>query len=113
MANTKKEWSNLRTIEKVGQIAVNVAAILVALITTLMLYAFPQKCDIDKQYLWCYTHPGSIGDIVGMILFWFGCFWLSGIWGYLVADDDADPWRTITIASWCCAAAGPAIIIIF
>lgn len=113
MANTKKEWRNMSAGEKFGQIAVNVIVIAIAVIATLFLYAFPQDCTgLDKQYLYCYTHPGTIADAIGMVLFWFGCFWLSGIWGYFV-QDDGEPWGTITKIAWGCAVAGPALILLF
>lgn len=111
MSDTKKEWQNKTTLEKGVQIFVNIAVIAIAFIATAFAYWIPQPCDIDQQYLYCATHPGSNWDVVGMILFWFGAFWLSGIWGYFVKDDDEDPWKYITKAAFACAVAGPFIVI--
>lgn len=113
MSDTKKEWANKTALEKTFQIFVNVGVILIALVATAFFYWIPQPCDIDKQYMYCCTHPGSVADAVGMVLFWFGAFWLSGIWAYFVADDDEDPWRTVTNIAWGCAVAGPLLIVLF
>lgn len=113
MADTKKEWANKSLGEKIAQIAVNVLVIGIALFATAFFYWIPQPCDIDKQYMYCCTHPGTVMDIVGMILLWFGCFWLSGIWAYFVQDDDEDPWKTVSTVAWLCAVAGPLLIILF
>jgi hypothetical protein len=114
MANTKKEWRNLSAAEKAIQIFINAAPILIAIIATLYMYVFQQDCSgIDKPYLWCATHPGSSVDVLGMILFWFGCFWLSGVWGYFITDDDANYLKPLQFIAWVCALVGPALIIIF
>lgn len=113
MADTKKEWSNKSTTEKLGQILVNVLVIGIALFATAFAWWIKQPCDIDKQYLYCCTHPSTWGDYVGTALFWFGCLWLSGIWGYFVQDDDSDPYDLITKIAWGCAFVGPFLIIFF
>jgi hypothetical protein len=117
MANTKKEWRNMTAFEKVMQIFVNVAALAVALVVTIIAYWVPVDCnphDLDKGVnIYCLTHPGTVADVIGMVLLWFGCFWLSGIWGYFVQDDDEDPWKRVTRYAWLCAIAGPALITLF
>jgi hypothetical protein len=113
MSDTKKEWANKSLTEKILQIFVNVGVIAIAFIATAFAFWIPQPCGIDKQYLYCCTHPGSIWDIVGIVLFWFGAFILSGIWGYFVKDDDEDPWATIVKVAWGCAVIGPLLIVLF
>lgn len=113
MADTKKEWAHKPLAEKILQIFIHVAVIAIAIIATAFVWWIPQPCDIDKQYLYCSAHPTTWGDVVGTILFWAGAFWLSGIWGYFVADDDEDPWKTVTKIAFACAAAGPFLVIFF
>jgi hypothetical protein len=115
MANTKKEWASMTAFEKFMQIFVNCIGILIAGIVTYVAYGIPVECSgLDRGInIWCLVHPGSVADIIGFILLWFGCFWLSGLWGYFVSDDDEDPWKTVTRIAWLCCIAGPALITLF
>lgn len=112
MANTKKEWQNMSFAEKFAQIFVNVFGLAVAAFVTILAYAVPVECKgLDSGVnIYCLTHPGSVADIIGFILLWFGCFWLSGLWMYFIEDDDEDPWKTVTKIAWCCAILGPTLI---
>lgn len=112
MANTKKEWANMSTWEKFLQIFVNVGALAIVAFVMIVAYCFPVECQgLDAGVnIWCLVHPGSVADVIGWILLWFGAFWLSGVWGYFVADDDEDPWKTVTRIAWLCCIAGPTII---
>jgi hypothetical protein len=113
MANTKKEWAHMSAFEKGVQIFVNIAVLLIAALLPYFAYFVPVECDLDNVYPWCWVHPGnSVGDLIGWVLYGFGAFWLSGIWGYFVTDDDQDPWKTVGRIAWCCAAAGPLLIIL-
>lgn len=58
--------------------------------TLFILFGFvlEQPCDgIDNIYLYCRVHPFNFFDLIGTILFLFGCFWLSGVWTEFVKDD--------------------------
>lgn len=112
MSNTKKEWANMTPFEKGVQIFVNVFVCFLTLLLPIFAYLVPVNCDVDKLYPWCWVHPGSVGDIIGWVLWIFGGFWLSGIWGYFIEDDDQDPWKTVQIIAFCCVAAGPLLIIL-
>jgi hypothetical protein len=110
MADTKKEWANLSAWEKFIRIFVHCIGILIAAFVT---YTSPTAYRLNAKGLdqgvniWCLVHPGTVADIVGMILLWFGAFWLSGIWGLFVQDDDEDPWKAVTVFAWLCCIAGP------
>lgn len=112
MANTKKEWAYLSTWEKSLQIFVNIVCILIPVFVTWIAYGIPVECvGLDKGVnLWCLVHPGTWADVVGWVLVYFGAFWLSGVWGYFVAQDDEDPWRWVTRVAWICCIAGPTVI---
>jgi hypothetical protein len=112
MANTKKEWAHLTAWEKFMQIFVHCIGLLVAAVVTFIAYGVPVECTgLDRGVnIWCLVHPGSVADIVGMVLLWFGAFWLSGVWGLFVKDDDEDPRKRETRVAWLCCIAGPAII---
>jgi hypothetical protein len=112
MANTKKEWANMSAWEKFVQIFVNVVVMLIPTFCMIIAYCIPVECKgLDAGVnIWCLVHPGTVADVIGWILLWFGAFWLSGIWGYFIEDDDEDPWKTVTKIAWCCAIAGPTII---
>lgn len=113
MANTKKEWANMSPFEKGMQFFVNAIVLAIGALLPIFMYLVPVQCDNDGIGPWCWAHPGSVWDLVGLVLWIFGTFWLSGVWGYFVADDDEDPWKTVTIAAWCCAVVGPFVIILF
>lgn len=51
----------------------------ILIIFTVMGFFVKQPCDIDRVYLWCRLHPMSFGDIIGLILFYGSCLFLSGI----------------------------------
>jgi hypothetical protein len=112
MADTKKEWANLSAWEKFIRIFVHCIGILIAAFVTYIAYGVPVECKgLDQGVnIWCLVHPGTVADIVGMILLWFGAFWLSGIWGLFIQDDDEDPWKAVTVFAWLCCIAGPTII---
>lgn len=115
MANTKKEWAYMSAFEKFMQIFINCIALLVAAVVTYVAYGVPVECTgLDQGVnIWCLVHPGTIADIVGMVLLWFGAFWLSGIWGYFVTQDDENPWKIVTRIAWLCCIAGPTLITLF
>lgn len=102
----------MSTWEKSFQIFVNVVCILIPVFVTWIAYGVPVECvGLDKGVnIWCLVHPGSVADVVGWVFLWFGAFWLSGIWSYFVADDDEDPWKTVTKIAWLCCIVGPGII---
>lgn len=52
---------------------------IVVIVFTVMGFFVKQPCDIDRVYLWCRLHPMSIGDILGLIMFYGGCLFISGV----------------------------------
>ena len=54
---------------------------ILAIIVAFFGYAFfwEQPCDIDKQYLWCHTHPMGFWSYLGITMFVAGALWLGGI----------------------------------
>jgi hypothetical protein len=53
---------------------------IIVLLFTLFGFVIKQDCDIDAVYLWCRLHPMSLGDVLGLVLFYGGAFYLSGLW---------------------------------
>lgn len=83
---------------------------LVVILFTLFGFFIKQDCDIDKIYLWCRLHPFTIGDGIGCILFYAGCFMLSGIWKKwftLWNEEHNARWNIITFI---CTALGAVFI---
>lgn len=94
-------------LEKFAWFAIPIAVIAIAVIATLYLFVFKQDCSgLDKVYMYCRVHPMSGWDVLGLILFYFSCFWLSSLWRFLVKDDDQDPWKTVTKVAWLCGPVG-------
>lgn len=77
------------------KLAIGLSTVAVAVVVTLFLFVFKQPCDgIDNIYLSCRWN-GNFWDWLGLILFYNGCFWISGLYGFLIKDDDQDPWKSI------------------
>jgi hypothetical protein len=103
--NTYMTKEKKNGLEKVLGVVVPVGAIAIAVIATLYLFVFKQDCSgIDQIYMYCRIHPMGFFDVIGLILFYSSCFWLSSLWKFLVKDDDQDPWQTVTKIAW---VAGP------
>ena len=66
--------------EKGAWTVVRVIVGLAAILFTLFGFIIKQPCDIDQIYLWCRLHPMSVFDYIGIILFYAGCFMLTGLW---------------------------------
>lgn len=115
MANTKKEWANMTPFEKFIQIFVNVIGILIPVLATVIAYGDPVECKGPDAgvSIWCLVHPGTVGDVIGWIMLYFGCFWLSGVPFYFIADDDQDPWSFITKLAWASCILGIGVMSIF
>lgn len=93
------------------RLAIGLAVIAIAVIVTLYIFVWKQPCDgINNEYLSC-VWTGSVPDWVGLILFWNSCFWLSGLYGFFIKDDDQDPWKAIVKWSFILGAGG--ILLIF
>jgi hypothetical protein len=90
---------------------IGIATIAIAIVVTLFIFVFRQPCDgINNEYLSC-KWTGGVIDWIGLILFYNGCFWISGLYGLFIKDDDQDPWKTIVKWSFFGGAAG--ILVIF
>lgn len=77
------------------RLAIGGAVIAIAVIVSLYIFVWKQPCDgINNEYLSC-VWKGNAFDWIGLILFWNCCFWLSGLYGFLIKDDDQDPWKSI------------------
>lgn len=88
--NENTEWTVVRII-----IAV------VVLFFTLFGFFIKQDCDIDKVYLWCRLHPFTVGDFIGVTLFYGGAFMLSGLWKNwftLWEEENTQRWNWIIFA---------------
>lgn len=87
-------------------------AVAIAVIVSLYIFKWKQPCDgINNEYLSC-MWKGSLGDWTGLILFYNACFWLSGLYGFLIKDDDEQPWKNIVKFSFFGGIAGMALIFI-
>lgn len=86
--------------------AVHLGVIVIAIVVTLFAFVFKQPCDIDKIYLYCRVHPTTGFDIAGIILFYAGCFGLSGLWMFFTGDIDQSPGRTVAWISLVLGIAG-------
>lgn len=53
--------------------------VVILILFTLFGFFIKQPCDLDAVYLWCRLHPLSIGDILGLILFYGGALGIGGI----------------------------------
>lgn len=82
------------------KLSIGLAVIAIAVIVSLYIFVWKQPCDgINNEFLSC-LWKGSVGDWIGLILFYNGCFWLSGLYGFLIKDDDQDPWKSIVKGSF-------------
>jgi hypothetical protein len=113
MANTKKELKHESVSEKALRLGVNIGVNLIALIVTAFIFWIPQECNgIDNEFLYCRVHPFGLFDFIGYVLFLFCCFWLSGVWVYVIKyivkdfDDAESIWGTITKLAWLAGVAG-------
>lgn len=92
------------------RLAIGGAVIAIAVIVTLYIFVWKQPCDgINNEYLSC-AWKGSAADWFGLLLFWNACFWLSGLYGFLIKDDDQDPWKSIVKYSFFGGIAGLLLI---
>ena len=66
--------------DKKQSLVLEVGVGVIVLIFTLFGFVIKQPCDIDGIYLWCRLHPLSVGDVIGLILFYGGAVLLSGVW---------------------------------
>lgn len=86
--------------EKKQSLVLEVGVGIIVLIFTLFGFVIKQDCDIDKIYLWCRLHPLSVGDIIGLILFYGGAVLLSGVWQRLGIElynpENSSKWNLIT-----------------
>lgn len=88
------------------------AVIAIAVIVSLYIFIWKQPCDgINNEYLSC-MWKGSVGDWIGLILFYNCCFWISGLYGFFIKDDDQDPWKNIVKWSFYGGALGIGLIFI-
>src|SRR5205809_6710781 len=65
---------------------------------TLLGFFIKQPCDIDEQYLYCRLHPASFIQVIGVVLFYFMVFTLSGTlgkWIYYANDSNSSKWNFI------------------
>lgn len=63
-------------------------------------YFAPQPCDLDKQYLWCHTHPASVLSISATAAICLCAIGLSGIWGLVMKGDlDQDEGKAVVAVS--------------
>lgn len=98
--------------EKIKRLFVNIFPFVVAAVVTAFLWFIPQTCDIDAQYAWCWTHPASLLDYIGTILFWIGCGILSGVWLYWIEDEYDEKYGFMGYAGWGCAIVGMLLIML-
>ena len=66
------------------------------------LYGFfiKQPCDIDRVYLWCRLHPFSLGDLIGCIIWYAGCVFISGVLPFrLYNPENSSKWNLIFFAA--------------
>lgn len=71
----------------------------ILIVFTIMAFFVKQPCDIDRVYLWCRLHPMSLGDIIGLIMFYGGCIVLTGILPItLYNPENSSKWNLITFA---------------
>lgn len=97
MANTKKEWKSTPLAEKIYQIYVNVAVILIGLILPIFAYLVP--AENSWPAVWVANDPGWM-DAICWTVYGIGVFMLSGVYTYIPGiDDDEDPWKIVTVTS--------------
>jgi hypothetical protein len=106
MSNTRKEWANMSSDEKFVQIFVNIFCNFVWVFALHFMY-FDSTSDA-----WAIVHPTTFADIIGTAFLIWCCFWLSGVWGYVIkAEDDDNPiLGTITKVSWALGVIGVFLI---
>ena len=69
---------------------------IVVLCFTMFGFIVKQECDIDKVYLWCRLHPLSLGDILGLILFYGSATFLSGLLPFqLWNEENSTKWNWV------------------
>lgn len=91
----KKEYKNLSTFEKVMTWLIPSLAVICLVVATLYLFILKQECvGLDKEFAYCYVHPATLWGVLGLILFYFGGFYISGLIPYLLifffkVEDDA------------------------
>lgn len=72
---------------------------IILVVFTIMAFFVKQDCDIDRIYLWCRLHPMSIGDIIGLIMFYGGGIVLTGILPVtLYNPENSSKWNMILFA---------------
>lgn len=90
----KKEYKHLSTFEKIMTWAIPIGVLLILIVATLFLFVFKQECaGLDKEFVYCYVHPATGWGILGLVLFYVGGLYISGIipyaliWFFDVEDD--------------------------
>lgn len=63
--------------ERVAWLIVRAGLLLIALVFTIYLFVKPE-CGIDNEFLACRV-TGTLGDIIGLAMFYAGLLWTSGI----------------------------------
>lgn len=92
----KKEYKNLSTFEKIMTWAIPIGTLVILVVATLFLFVFKQPCEgLDKEFVYCHVHPATGWGVLGLILFYAGGLYISGIipyaliWFFGVQDDSS------------------------
>lgn len=92
----KKEYKQLSTFEKIMTWAIPAIAVVILVVVTLFLFVWKEDCTgIDKEFAYCYVHPATFWGILGLILFYSGGLYISGLIPYALifffnVEDDAE-----------------------
>lgn len=80
-------------------IIVNVIFAVTAFVFIRLAFFVPQVCDLDKEFVWCHTHPVHGLGIPGMILFCSAFISVTGIWRIFTGTNPTNQAGAITFIS--------------